>query len=199
MNRERPAGWAGITAAVLTVTGLVTLLVFFATGLPLLGALNDLNTVAMSVVTVPIALALYPVAARGPSPLAAIALGADFIGVALAAVFSLLLVAGVVTFNSSLLPVTLGNGLIGIWLLLTAGLLLARSALPAALGWLGVAGGAGLAVSALAFPALGREHPIIGIAGLSALIGLVGFDAWMGVLLLQGRVPPLPGSPRHLT
>jgi hypothetical protein len=200
MNQESAsvlAGWAAITAAVLTETGLVTLLVFFGTGLPLLGALSDLNTVAMALVTVPVALALYPVAARGPSALAAIALGADFIGVALAAVFSLALVVGVVTFEGSLLPVTLGNGLIGIWLLLTAGLLLAGSALPAALGWLGVAGGAGLAVSALAFPALGREHPIIAIAGLTALIGLVGFYAWMGVLLLYGRVRPLPARPRH--
>jgi hypothetical protein len=142
----------------------------------------------MAVVTVPVALALYPVVARASSPLAAIAVGADFIGVALAAVFSLLLVARLVTFEGSLLPVTLGNGLIGLWLLVTAALLLWRSAVPVALGWLGVAGGAGLAVSALAFPALGREHPVTAIAGLIAVIGLVGFYAWTGMLLLQGRV-----------
>jgi hypothetical protein len=46
------------------------------------------------------------VAARASSPLAAIAVGADLIGVALAAVFSSLLVARLVTFEGSLLAVT---------------------------------------------------------------------------------------------
>jgi hypothetical protein len=46
----------------LTVTGLITLLTFFGTGSVLLGALNDLNTILMALVTVPVALALHPVA-----------------------------------------------------------------------------------------------------------------------------------------
>jgi hypothetical protein len=81
-----------------------------------------------------------------------------------------------------------GNGLIGVWLLLTAALLAAVAAVPSALGWLGIAGGAGLALTSLGFPLLGREHPVIAVAGLVALIGLVGFYAWAGMLLLRARL-----------
>lgn len=56
-NPDTIAGWCAIAAAVLTVTGLVTLLAFFGAGSPLLGALNDLNTIAAALVTVPVALA----------------------------------------------------------------------------------------------------------------------------------------------
>ena len=182
------AGLAAIAAAILTVTGLLTLLAFFGTGSALLGALNDLNTIAMAAVTVPVALALYPVAARTSGPLAAIAVAADVIGLLLAAGFSALLLARVMTFDATLIPITVGNGLIGAWLLITAALLLVASAVPSPLGWLGIVGGAGLAVAALGFPLLGRDHPAIAVAGVAALIGLVGFYAWSGMLLLQSRL-----------
>jgi len=182
------AGWSAIAAAILTVTGLITLLAFFGTGSAVLGALNDLNTIVMAVVTVPVALALYPVASRTSGSLATIALAADLIGVVLAAGFSALLVGWVMTFDATLLPITVGNGLIGVWLVMTAALLLAASAVPSALGWLGIAGGAGLALASMGFPLLGREHPVIAVAGLVALIGLVGFYAWAGVLLLHERL-----------
>jgi len=182
------AGWSAIAAAILTVTGLITLLAFFGTGSALLGALSDLNTIVMAVATVPVALALYPVAARASGSLATVAVAANLIGVVLAASFSGLLVARILTFDATLVPVTLGNGLIGRWLLVTAALLLAASAVPSALGWLGIAGGAGLAGASLGFPLLGREHPAIAVAGLVALVGLVGFYAWAGVLMLQARL-----------
>ena len=182
------AGWSAIAAAGLTVTGLITLLAFFGTGSALLGAINDLNTIAMAVVTVPVALALYPVASRTSGSFATIALAADLIGVVLAAGFSALLLARVMTFEGTLTLITLGNGLIGVWLLITAALLLAASVVPSPLGWLGIVGGAGLAITALGFPLLGREHPAIAVAGLAALIGLVGFYAWAGMLLLQSRL-----------
>jgi hypothetical protein len=182
------AGWSAIAAAILTVTGLITLLAFFGTGSALLGALNDLNTIVMALATVPVALALYPVASRTSGSLATIALAANLIGVALAAGFSALLVARIMTFDATLLPITAGNGLIGAWLVMTAALVLAASAVPSGLGWLGIAGGAGLAVASMGFPLLGREHPVIAVAGLVALVGLVGFYAWAGVLLLQSRL-----------
>jgi hypothetical protein len=40
----------------------------------------------------------------------------------------------------------------------------------------------------MGFPLLGREHPIIAAGGLVALIGLVGFYGWAGVLLVQSRL-----------
>ena len=181
------AGWCAIAAAALTVTGLVTLLAFFGTRSPLLGALNDLNTIAAALVTVPVALALHPAAVRTSPTLATVAVGVDLVGVLLAAGFSALLVARVMSFEATLTFITLGNGLIGLWLLLTAALLLAGAALPTTLGWLGIAGGAGLAVAALGFPLLGREHPAIAVAGLMALIGLLGFYGWAGLLMLQDR------------
>ncbi len=182
------AGWCAIAAAILTITGLITLLAFFGTGSAVLGALNDLNTILMAVVTVPVALALHPVASRTSGSVATIALSADLIGVLLAAGFSALLLAQVMSFSNTLLPITIGNGLIGIWLLMTAALVLAASAVPAPLGWLGIAGGAGLVIASMGFPLLGREHPVIAAGGVVALIGLVGFYGWAGVLLLQSRL-----------
>ena len=182
------AGWSAIAAAILTVTGLVTLLAFFGTGSTVLGALNDLNTVAMAIATVPVALALHPVASRSAGSLATAAVAADFVGVILAAGFSALLVTRIMTFEGTLTAITVGNGLIGVWLLVTSAMLLAVAAVPSALGWLGITAGAGLAVTSLAFPLLGREHPIVAVAGLAALVGLVGFYAWSGALLLQGRI-----------
>jgi hypothetical protein len=182
------AGGCALAAAVLTVTGLVTLLAFFGTGSPLLGTLNDVNTIAAALVTVPVALALRPAAARASPALATVAVGVDLVGVLLAAGFSALLVTRVMSFEATLTFITMGNGLIGIWLLLTAAMLLTSATLPSTLAWLGMAGGAGLAIAALGFPLLGREHPMIAVAGLVALIGLVGFYAWTGILMLQGRL-----------
>lgn len=142
----------------------------------------------MALVTIPVALALYPIASRSSGSLASVALAADLVGVVLAAGFSALLVARVMTFDATLPLITVGNGLIGLWLLTTAALVLAASAVPSALGWLGIAGGSGLGLASMGFPLLGREHPVIAVAGLVALIGLVGFYAWAGVLLLQGRL-----------
>jgi hypothetical protein len=109
-------------------------------------------------------------------------------GVLLAIGLSALLVAHVTSFNATLVRITIGNGLIGIWLLMTAALLLSTSAVPAPPGWLGVAGGAGLVVASMGFPLLGREHPAIAVGGLIALIGLVGFYAWAGLLMIQARL-----------
>lgn len=182
------AGWCAIAAAVLTVTGLITLLAFFGTGSPPLGALNDLNTTAAALVTIPVALALHPAAARTSPTLATVAVGVDLVGVVLAAGFSALLIANVMSFEATLTVITLGNGLIGGWLLVTAALLLAAALLPTPLGWLGIAGGAGLAIAALGFPLFGRDHPLIVLAGLVALVGLVGFYGWAGILMLEGRL-----------
>jgi hypothetical protein len=182
------AGWSAIAAAILTVTGLITLLAFFGTGSAALGALNDLNTILMALATAPVALALHPLASRTSGGLATTALASDLIGVVLAAGFSALLIARPEAFDATLTVITLGNGLIGIWLLITAALLLAASATPLALGWLGIAGGAGLTLASMGFPLFGREHPVIAVGGLVALIGLVGFYVWAGVLLLQARL-----------
>lgn len=182
------AGWSAIAAAILTITGLITLLAFFGTGSAALGALNDLNTILMALATVPVALALHPLASRTSGWLATVALGADLVGVLLAAGFSALLLAQVMSFNTTLLPIVIGNGLIGVWLLMTAALVLAASAVPAPLGWLGIAGGTGLMIASMGFPLLGREHPVIAAGGVMSLVGLVGFYGWAGVLLLQSRL-----------
>jgi hypothetical protein len=184
------AGWAAIAVAVLTVTGLVTLFAFFGTGARALGVLNDVNTILMAAATVPVALALRPIAARAAGGLAWAAVGVDLIGVVLAAGVSLLMLAHVWTADTALLVISVGNGLIGVWLLLTSALLVVASAVPGGLGWLGIAGGAGLAVTALAFPLLGGDHPVIGVGGVVALVGLVGFFGWVGTLLLSERLPP---------
>ncbi len=110
------AGWAAIAAAILTVTGAVTLVAFFATGRAILGTLNDVATILMAVATMPVALALQPIASETSGALATLAVAVDVIGVVLAAGFSALLVARVRSFEATLMPITIGNGLIGVWL-----------------------------------------------------------------------------------
>jgi hypothetical protein len=135
------AGGCALAAAVLTVTGLVTLLAFFGTGSPLLGTLNDVNTIAAALVTVPVALALRPAAARASPALATVAVGVDLVGVLLAAGFSALLVTRVMSFEATLTFITMGNGLIGIWLLLTAAMCLRARLCPLrSRGWAWQAG-----------------------------------------------------------
>ena len=68
----------------------------------------------MALVTVPVALALHPVAARMSASLATIAAGADVLGVVLAAGFSALLVTRIMTFEATLNAIPVGNGLIGV-------------------------------------------------------------------------------------
>ena len=190
------AAWACIAAAILTVTGLVTLMAFFVTRSPLLGAINDLDTVVSAVVTVPIALALRPLAARASHALAAAAAAADLVGATLAAVFSSLLVLRLMTFEETLAFVTIGNGLIGVWLAVTAALLLVGGAVPTALATLGVVGGAGLAVTSFGFPIPERQSVVIAVAGLAAVVGLVGFYGGMAARILRGRRAPPAQSGR---
>jgi hypothetical protein len=76
-----PIGWFAIAAAILTIIGLVTLLAFFRTGSSALGLASDLNTIAMALVTMPVALTLHEAASRSSAPLASVAVGADLIGV----------------------------------------------------------------------------------------------------------------------
>jgi hypothetical protein len=185
------AGSAAIAAAILTVVGTVTLVTFLATTNATLGAINDLVTAALAFATVPIALALHPVAARASAPVATAAVAADFVGIMLAGGFSLLLVAGVTTFAGSLTQVTIGNGLIGVWLALTAALLLSAAAVPAPVAVLGILGGLGLATTSLAFPLLGEDHPVVAVAGLCSVISLVGFYASSGALFLRGEIAAL--------
>lgn len=186
------AGWSAIAVAVLTVTGLVTLLAYFGTGSTTFGTLNELNNILMAAATVPVAVALHSGAARVSTRLAGAALAADFVGVGLVVVASALVVTRLVAFETALPVLTAGNLLIGGWLLLTAVLLLGESIVPASLGWLGIAGGAGLILAAGIFPMLGHEHAASSAAGLVALIGLVGFFAWTGVLLLRDGEQPDP-------
>jgi hypothetical protein len=178
-------GWFAIAAAILTVMGAVTLVAFFQTGSPVLGTVNDLTTIALACATIPIALELHGLASRTSAPVATAALVVDVVGVALAAVFSALLVARVMSFERTLAQITIGNGLIGVWVAITAALLFFGAAVPPLVGRLGVAGGAGLAVASMAFPLLGREHRLVAGAGALAVLGLVPFYAWIGVLMLQ--------------
>lgn len=179
------AGWAATAAAVLTVIGVVTLVAFFATGSSALGRANDVSSMMGSIATVPIALVRRPLASHASPLLANAAVGVEIIGVALVVLFSTPLILGRMTFEATLVPITLGNALVGVWVLVTAALLLTGGIVTVGLGLLGVAGGLGLTVAAGAFPALGREHPVVAVAGLVAVVGLVGFYAWAGQLLLR--------------
>jgi hypothetical protein len=130
----RLAGWSAVAAALLTVASFLMLMAYVVTGSPLT-ALSDLTgSIAATLVTVPVALALFPVASRTSRSLATIALAADLIGVVLTAGFAALMVLEVMTFEATLLPITVGHAMIGVWLAMTAALVLAAAAVPSALG-----------------------------------------------------------------
>lgn len=164
---------AARAAAALTIGSVVTLGIFYQVGQPW-GTLNDGITIALAVATVPIAVGLAQ--HRRLSALLALGAVADVAGAITTIGFTVLLIAGAMTFEASLPFVLTGQGLIGCWLVLV-GIVSWSAPGTRPVAAFGVAGGVGLVMSVLGFAIGGIEHPLTIIGGVFGLLGTVGFYA----------------------
>jgi hypothetical protein len=177
------AGAAAVLAAVATVLGAVLLALFFARGQPW-GTLNDVVSIAMMVVTIPV-LAFFA-SFTGPflAPGVALAVAAvGLVGMVGASVSQGLLVAHVRTYEQ-LLPWTLGFGaIVGIWYVLV-GITGRLAGVPEVMVFLAVVAGAGYVSLGYGFWHGNQNHPLSIVGGVALVIASTIFLGWIGIALL---------------
>lgn len=181
------AGWASWASAVLTVVGFATIVAFFQRGQPW-GAINDVTSVLLMLSLIPVAFALHALYGPVAPPGELIALLVGLAGMAVAAVLQTLIVVGAVQFRQTLRTVLAAGGAVGFWLV-TGGLIaLASGTLPQALAWLSVVAGVGYVLVAVGFWLGGQGHPFSLVGGIATVVAYTAFSAWLGTLLLDGRL-----------
>jgi len=166
-------GRAALAAAALTIGSLMTLGVFYSIGEPW-GTINDGITIALAAATLPIAVGLARQSRR--SRLLDLGAVADLAGAIVTIGFTILLIARVMTFESSLPFVLTGQGLIGCWLVLV-GVVSWFEDGTRRIAAFAVAGGVGLVLSVLGFALGGIEHPMTIVGGALGTLGTVSFYA----------------------
>ena len=186
---EQFVGASALLAAVTTVVGMVTLLLFFARGGPW-GKLNDASSVVLMLAMVPIALLLAVFESEVVTTTALVVAAIGIIAMLAIAVLQAALVAGRVTYDQTKLAVLGLGAVVGVWYLLT-GLLTEHTAVPGLLRPLAIAAGVGFIAVGFGFAVGGERHAASTIGGLVLFIGSTAFLAWLGLILIGGslRVP----------
>lgn len=185
------AGVSALVAAVATVVGAITLILFFAKG-GQWGLINDVSSIVMMLATIPVALAIADTTATRVG-WAAGAATVGLVGMLGASLTQGLLVARRYTYQQ-LLPWTLGFGaVVGLWYLLIG---LGGITFPlldnGLIGLNELAIAAGISFIALGYGFLrGNErHPLSIVGGIVLLVASTWFFVWIGMLFL-GRDPSL--------
>ena len=180
------AGWSALIAAVATVVGAVFLGLFFSRGQPW-GTLNDVASIVLMLATIPVAVIVAAIEADQFATFALIAAAIGIVGMLVAAVSQVLLVARVWTFER-LLPWTLGAGaVVGVWYVM-AGILGLPGALPPGMGWLMIASGIGFIAVGYGFARGGQRDPIAALGFATLGFGSTVVLAYFGIFLLSGKL-----------
>jgi hypothetical protein len=183
---EQVAGWSALIAAVTTVIGAVTLMVFFSKG-GLWGLWNDLASIVLMLATIPVTVVIAVIEAEQLATSALVVAAIGIVGMLGAATSQALLVARVGSFER-LLPWTLGAGaVVGVWYVL-AGILALPGGLPQAMAWLMIASGIGFIAIGYGFARGGQRHPLAAIGGLVLFVASTAFLAWIGWQLVAGGI-----------
>lgn len=164
ISNSQFVGWTAIAGGIVGVVGFISLALLFMAGEPF-GTINDILSIPTAFLMVPVILALYRLNSAS-QPAAMVATTAGLTGFFAVAIGSLLLVAGRIDFEQSLLPGIGGFGLVGLWVLVSSILGLANGTLPRGVAWTGVL--LGIAPT-LALLAVFRADSVAG--GLSAMGG----------------------------
>lgn len=183
------AGPSALLAAMATVVGAVTLVIFFARG-GWWGLANDIASIVLMLATIPVAVGIAQVS----KPWVAWSAGAAAIGVIGmlgASVSQALLIARRFTYQQ-LLPWTLGFGaVVGVWYLLIgigglrspffeAGLL--------SLDTLAIASGISFIALGYGFLRGDERHPLSVIGGFVLLVTSTWFLIWVGTLFINAEI-----------
>ncbi|MES2209005.1 MAG: hypothetical protein V4515_02330 [Chloroflexota bacterium] len=181
---EQFVGWSSLLAAVATVVGMVTLMVFFARGNPW-GTWNDIASVVLMLATIPVALLVAAIEAEQFPIHAYLVAAIGILGMVLAAAFQTALVLRIRTYEQ-LLGRTLGSGaIVGLWYVGIGVLSLPRG-LGAPLPQLAVAAGIGFMAVGYGFAAGNEYHVASNVGGALLFVASTVFLTVLGLQLLSG-------------
>lgn len=174
------AGPSALLAAVATVVGAVTLMVFFAKG-GWWGLANDIASVVMMLATIPVALFLASFTGALVGPLVAGAvLVVGLVGMVGTSITQGLLIARVRSYES-LLPWTLGLGaVVGLWYL-GVGVTGYLAGMPFLMAVLAVLSGIGFVAIGYGFWRAGQQSRIAMAGGVVLLFASTIFFVWIGL------------------
>jgi hypothetical protein len=180
----RFAGWSAYIAAIATVVGAVTLVIFFSMGEPF-GTINDISSIIIAVTGIPILLALHRLhsAVSYPWSLAALVIGVAALLFAGAAQTSLVL--GITRFEQSP-DSSFGFGVFGVAIAVHGCLAWVRNVFPRALAVWGIVAGVGYALVSLGFILGGPDGPLTYAGGAAAVVAYPVWSIWLGRLFLRG-------------
>ena len=180
----RFAGVAAWLAAVTTVVGAVSLLLFFSRG-GRWGLLNDVASIVLMLAMIPIALVLAIIALEVVSTVALVVAAIGILGMLGVAVLQALLISGRLTFDQTVLPVQAFGAVVGVWYLLTA-ITTGGTDLPEGLRLAAAVAGVGFIAVGIGFARGGHSHPLTGIGGAALFVASIVCFVWLGTLLLGG-------------
>jgi hypothetical protein len=181
---EIVAGGSALVAAIATVVGAVTLVLFFARGEPW-GRLNDVSSVVLMLAMIPVALVAGTLESETVSTLALPVTALGIGGMVAAALVQAALVFRRVSFEQSRNWVLLAGAVVGVWYLFT-GLFARGTALDGLLAWLAIAAGIGFVAVGYGFAAGGERHPVAIVGGLVLFVASMGFLTILGARLVTG-------------
>jgi hypothetical protein len=184
VTAEVAAGFSALIAAVATVVGAVTLVLFFARGQPW-GTINDVSSVVLMLAMIPVAMVIAVFEMERVTTVALVVAGIGIVGMLAAAVLQALLVARRVTYEGSVGAVLGAGAVVGAWYVL-AGLLASGTALEGPLAWLAVASGIGFIAMAVGFRIGSERHPLAIIGGIVLLFASTAFLSILGARLVSG-------------
>jgi len=184
MTPEIAAGWSALVAAVATVTGAVTIVLFFARG-GFWGPLNDASSVVLMLATIPVAFLVAAIESEVATTMVLAPTAVGVLAMLAVAVLQGLLVARRVTFEQTKRPVLLLGAVVGLWYLSVAAFA-GHTALDGLLGWLALVSGLGFIAIGYGFQAGGERHPLAAGGGVVLLIASTAFLGILGVRLVSG-------------
>jgi hypothetical protein len=185
----RVAGWAAFLSVAAYLLGLVTFILFVATGD--FGPLADLPSLFWVAFTIPVALALHVILrSQGPAlSLAAATIG--ILGQVVVAIFQALLITHTLTYEQQSPIVITAAGAVGIWPLLAMSLALRGKVFPVGLIWAGLIAGVGLLLLGVGYWAGGQQSPLSVVGALASYVSYPIWQIWLGRWLLRSA-PPAP-------
>jgi hypothetical protein len=180
------AGLSAWVAAVMTVVGMVTLMLFFSRG-GRWGWWNDVASVILMLALIPVALVLAVIELEVVTTTAIVVAIIGIGAMLTVAVLQALLVARRVTYEQTKVAVLGFGAVVGVWYLLTA-VVSANTAIPDGIRLASAAAGVGFIAVGYGFARGGERDPIAATGGIVLFVASLVFQVWLGYELTSGRL-----------
>ncbi len=139
-------GWTTVASGLFWILQLVALILLF-TGRYRFGPVSDFSSAMSAILLIPLALSFRGLLADSGQFAGSVALLLGMIGMLAVATTGFLMVSETIEFRTSLPPVMIGMGLIGLWMVINSYRSLDQPGLPSILPWLGILVGVTLALA----------------------------------------------------